>query len=66
MVKKNATKDPKVKSEAVGSKSNPSDKRKRLSFDMPSHLHMKLKIAAVKRDETMGEILCKMIEEHLK
>lgn len=40
--------------------------KKRLTFDIPSALHTKLKIYSVKANKTMGEILNEMLEEKLK
>ncbi len=40
--------------------------KKRLTIDVPLALHKKLKIASVNRDETMGEIICRLLEENLK
>jgi len=44
----------------------PSERRKRLTFDIPASLHMKLKIASIKREETMADIICKLLEKELK
>jgi hypothetical protein len=40
--------------------------RKRFTLDFPVSLHKKLKIAAAKREETMAEIICGILEEQLK
>ncbi len=49
-----------------GSSVGVAERKKRFSLEMPASLHAKLKISAVKRDETMAEILLEMLEEHLK
>lgn len=40
--------------------------RKRLTIDIPASLHMKLKIESAKTGETMGEIVCQVLNENLK
>jgi len=43
-----------------------SEDKRRLTFDLPVALHTKLKITAAKRNETMAEILIKLLEDNLK
>lgn len=40
--------------------------RKRLTFDIPSTLHAKLKIYSVNNNKTMGEVLNELLEDKLK
>ncbi|HSW70005.1 MAG TPA: hypothetical protein VLI69_07655 [Gammaproteobacteria bacterium] len=61
MAKRSAIKKAKVRPEV-----EIKEKKKRLTFDIPASLHARLKILAVKRDETMGEIVLKMLEDHLE
>ncbi len=42
------------------------DEHKRLTFDLPSALHAKLKIYSVNSGKTMGEIINELLEEKLK
>ncbi|HSW69436.1 MAG TPA: hypothetical protein VLI69_04695 [Gammaproteobacteria bacterium] len=56
----------KIKSSTIKGSIGRGEKIKRFSLEMPASLHAKLKIAAVKKDETMAEILLKILEEYLK
>ena len=62
MTKKNTAKNPKAK-ETVDKLTD--TRKRRLTFDIPVSLHTKLKITAVKRGETMAEIICNVLEEYL-
>jgi hypothetical protein len=66
MTKKIAIKNPKSKPETADAWVDTREKKKRLTFDIPASLHTKLKITAVKTGETMGEIICNILEEKLK
>lgn len=66
MTKKVAIKNPKAKPETADSWVETREKKKRLTIDIPVPLHTKLKITAVKRGETMAEIICNILEEKLK
>jgi hypothetical protein len=61
-----AIKNPKEKPEKAGSRIETREKKKRLTIDIPIALHTKLKITAVKRGETMAEIICNILEKELK
>jgi len=67
MTKKIAIKNPKSsKAETADSWVDTRESKKRLTIDIPAPLHTKLKITAVKRGETMAEIICNILEENLK
>ena len=66
MTKKVSIKNPKVNPETADDWVDIREKRKRLTIDVPASLHMKLKIAAAKRSETMAEIICNILEEKLE
>ena len=66
MTKKVAIKNPKAKPETADGWVDTRDKKKRLTIDIPVSLHTKLKITAAKRGETMGEIICNILEDKLK
>jgi hypothetical protein len=66
MTKKVSIKNPKAKPETADNWVNTREKKKRLTIDIPASLHTKLKITAVKRGETMAEIICGILEEQLK
>jgi hypothetical protein len=42
------------------------EENKRLTFDLPTTLHAKLKIYSVNVNKTMGEIIIELLEEKLK
>ena len=42
------------------------EERKRLTFDLPSAMHAKLKIYSVNSRKTMGEIINELLEDKLK
>ncbi len=65
MTKTVAIKNPKAKPEPADSWVDAREKKKRLTIDMPVSLHTKLKITAVRRGETMAEIICNVLEEKL-
>jgi len=64
--KKVSIKTPKAKPETADNWVDTRENKKRLTIDMPSSLHMRLKIEAVKRGETMAEMICNILEEKLK
>ena len=66
MTKKVAIKNPKVKAETADSWVDTREKKKRLTIDIAVPLHARLKIAAVRRGETMAEIMCNVLEASLK
>jgi hypothetical protein len=66
MTKKITIKNPKISPETADNWVDNRENRKRLTIDIPASLHTKLKIMAVKRDETMAEIICNVLEEKLK
>lgn len=66
MTKKIEIKNPKSKPETADDWVNTREKKKRLTIDIPVSLHKKLKISAVKKEETMAEIICTILEEKLK
>lgn len=66
MTKKVNIKKPKNPVISKDSEINAKEMKKRLTFDMPSALHTKLKIYSVKSNKTMSEILNEMLEEKLK
>ena len=65
MTKKIEIKNPKSKPETADDWVNTREKKKRLTIDIPSSLHTKLKITAAKKEETMAEIICAILEEKL-
>lgn len=65
MTKKVSIKNPKFKPETSDSWVDNREARKRLTIDIPASLHIKLKIASAKRGETMGEIICNILKDHL-
>ncbi len=56
--------------ELVMSKSNNSkkaeEKVKRFSIDLPLSLHRRLKMASVREDKTMGDIIKELLDKNLK
>ena len=66
MTKKVSIRNPKANPETADSWVDTREKKKRLTIDIPALLHTKLKIAAVKRGETMADIICNILEEQLK
>lgn len=66
MTKRVPIKNPKAKPETADNWVDTRENKKRLTIDMPANLHMKLKIAAVKRGETMAEMICSILEDNLK
>ena len=66
MIKKVSIKNPKLKPEMADDWVDTREKKKRLTIDIPTSLHTKLKISAVKSGQTMGEIICDMLEKNIE
>lgn len=66
MIKKVTIKNPKRSPETADNWVDNRESRKTLTLNIPASLHAKLKIMAVKQDQTMCEIICDLIEEKLK
>ena len=66
MSKNTTIKKHKAAPEKINSQADIHENRKRFTIDIPVSLHTKLKIMAVKRGETMAEIIQTMIEEIVK
>lgn len=66
MPKKVTIKNPKASPETADNWVDKRENKKRLTIDIPAALHTRLKIMAVKRGETMAEIICNFLEEKLK
>lgn len=65
MTKKVEIRNPKTTPDTADNWVDTREKKKRLTIDIPVNLHTKLKITAVKRGETMAEIICNILEEKL-
>lgn len=65
MNKKIEITNPKAKPETADEWVETRGNKKRLTLDMSTALHTKLKIIAAKRNETMAKIICDLIEENL-
>jgi macrodomain Ter protein organizer (MatP/YcbG family) len=65
MSKKVSIKNPKAIPETADRWVDTRENKKRLTIDIPISLHTRLKIVAVKRGETMAEIICSILEEKL-
>lgn len=66
MAKKIAIKTPKDKPETANGWVDNRENKKNFTISIPVSLHTKLKITAVKRGETMREMICNILEEELK
>lgn len=66
MAKRISIKNPNSRPETVDKWVDTRESRKRFTLDLPASLHKKLKIAAAKREETMAEIICGILEEQLR
>ena len=66
MAKRISIKNPNSNPEMLDEWVDTRGSRKRFTLDLPVSLHKKLKIAAAKREETMAEIICRILEEQLR
>ncbi len=65
MTKKVTIKNPKSKAESAEDWVSSREGMKRLTIDVPLSLHSKLKIASVKKGQTMGNLVRDCLNEYL-
>lgn len=65
MAKKVTIKNPKSKAESAEDWVSSREGMKRLTVDVPLSLHSQLKIASVKRGQTMGDLVRDCLTEYL-
>ena len=65
MAKKITIKNPKSRAESAEGWISNREGMKRLTIDIPASLHSQLKIASVKRGQTMGDLVRGCLAEYL-